>query len=229
MFEAVAALLNNSGRKLTGYPIIITLRTELTALIEKIRSVGQTVEAASAGKTNAKDVARSGLSALLLVLANSLYVYAKRNSMQDLKAISNVSKTKLNKMKENELVTTSGLIINKLNEQKANLADYAVTDEKINALVEAHAKFQKAADTKDTGEATRIAAHDDLERLFDDTMDLLEDELDGLMENIKEADTDFYDAYFAARVIKDLGGHKNNSDDSQDQTSSANQTTTTAS
>lgn len=226
MFEAVAAVLDNSGRILAGFPIITTIRTELTALIEKIKNADKTIETASSGKTDAKEEARKKLSALLLTLANSLYVYAKRKSLPDLQAICNVTKSGLKKLKENEFATKAGIIIDKLNEQKANLADYAITEEKITVLTEAYSHFQYTADTKDTGEAKRIAAHEEVEDLFEDTMDLFEDELDGLMENIKTTNAEFYNAYFAARVIKDLGGQKTNTNNAQEQTAAASQTAT---
>jgi hypothetical protein len=224
MFEAVAAVLNNSGQILSGFPIIVTIKTELIALIEKIKNADKTIETASSGKTDAKEEARKKLSALLLTLANSLYVYAKRKSLLDLQAICYVTKSGLKKMKENEFVTEAGTIIDKLNEQKANLADYSVTDEKITELANAYSLFQQSADTKDTGEAKRIAAHEAVEDLFEDTMDLLEDELDGLMENIKTTNAEFCNEYYAARIIKGLGGQKTNNNTSQEQSASDNQT-----
>ena len=41
---------------------------------------------------------------------------------------------------------------------------------------------------------------------FDETNLLLNEELDVLMETLKESEKEFYEEYRAARVIKDLGG-----------------------
>ncbi|NCQ19599.1 MAG: hypothetical protein GW805_14895, partial [Ignavibacteria bacterium] len=50
--------------------------------------------------------------------------------------------------------------------------------------------------------ATRVA----LTKLFEKTDALLNEEADMLVEVVKESQPDFYNQYFAARVIKDLGG-----------------------
>jgi len=44
------------------------------------------------------------------------------------------------------------------------------------------------------------------------------------MENIKTTNAEFYNAYFAARIIKDLGGQKTNTNNEQEQTAAASQT-----
>jgi len=48
--------------------------------------------------------------------------------------------------------------------------------------------------------------------LFDKTDDLLNDEVDAIVEVVKETQPDFYNQYFGARVIKDLGGKHGGND-----------------
>jgi hypothetical protein len=44
-----------------------------------------------------------------------------------------------------------------------------------------------------------------MSELFDAADDLLNEELDKFMEIIKRSESEFYDKYFAARIIKDTG------------------------
>jgi hypothetical protein len=208
MLVAVAALFVENAQKLIGFPIILTIKAELTDLINLIREKSKTVKTADAGKTPAKDVAKEILISLLYKMTHALYVYAKRNSLEDLKALCNVNRTEIKKMKEHDLITKAQIIIDKARENKTNLVNYSVTDEKIEALLLAFNNFSGSTDGKDTGIATRVAANTSLDQLFDDAMDLLEDELDGLMEEFRESDPDFFNAYINSRAIKDLGRHK---------------------
>lgn len=122
--------------------------------------------------------------------------------------MSNVTKTVLVKLRENDLVIKALAIKDALTANAALLADYLITPEKITNLANSITDFQNAADTKDTGFVNRVAAREKLDKLFDEADDLLLDQMDGMMEVFKNTDTDFYNAYFSARVIKDLGTRK---------------------
>ncbi len=52
-----------------------------------------------------------------------------------------------------------------------------------------------------------------LTELFAKADELLKDEADGIVEVVKETQADFYNQYFSARVIKDLGGSHTKPDD----------------
>lgn len=208
MFDAVAAVLKENAAKLSGTPILETLKTEFLAKVENIRATDQLVKSASAGKTSAKDEAKEDLIEILLPLANSFYVFAKRNKNEELKALSNVTKSVLNKLRENDLVIKAATIKDALTANKAVLADFMITEAKITELANMITSFQTATETKDSGFANRVAARESLDTLFDETDDLLTDEIDGLMEVFKGSNVDFYNTYFSARVTKDLGYRK---------------------
>lgn len=208
MLEAVAALLKAGLGKLGVLPIMVTLYNELLALIAQIKATDQEFKTLHAGKTNAKDDAKEELIDVLLMLANALFVFGQRSRNEELTALSRVSKTSLNRMRENDLAIKAATIKDALTANLSLLDQYMVTADKITLLGESLSAFQSAADTKDTGFANRVAAREKLENLFEEAENLLTGQIDGMMEHFKNSDPDFYNAYFAARVIKNLGNRK---------------------
>jgi hypothetical protein len=51
----------------------------------------------------------------------------------------------------------------------------------------------------------RKAANAELESLFDETTDFLEEQLDAAVNSIRSKSSAFYNAYFASRNIKNIG------------------------
>jgi hypothetical protein len=86
------------------------------------------------------------------------------------------------------------------------LAPYTITAEKITALGQSIDSYRHYADSKDTRFAESKAAREVLFNLFADADELLREDIDTLVELVKNNNSDFYNQYFAARTIKDIGG-----------------------
>ncbi|MCL4547031.1 MAG: hypothetical protein M1495_00495 [Bacteroidetes bacterium] len=222
MFDAVTAVFKENSQIVSTFAMLNTLCTEFQSYVEDIRKRDGEIKTLFAGKTNAKDEAKDELIEKLVPLANSLYVYAKRNGNEEIKSVAYVNKTILLKLRENDLLIKANNIRDYLIANKSSLGDYLVTDEKIAGLTSLISEFQKSADERDSSFANRVSARESLDRLFDKAGDLLNNELDGLMETFKSENSDFYNAYQSARVIKDLGLRKGT------KTSDANPTPTPA-
>ena len=65
--------------------------------------------------------------------------------------------------------------------------------------------FGEALNGKDTGFTNRSALRKELNEKFDAADELLKEHFDTLVELVRKSNTLFYDRYFAARGIKDLG------------------------
>ena len=208
MFEAVIAVLKENAQKISSFTMLNSLSAEFQSEIEEIMNKDAELKTVFAGKTNAKDDAKENLVEMLVPLANALYVFAKRNGNAEMRFVANVNKTLLLKMRENDLTIKANTIKDYLNSNKSSLGDFLITDEKITTLTTKISEFQKSTDQRDSGFANRVAARESLDKLFDKADDLLNDEMDGLMEVFKTNESDFYNAYQTARVIKDLGYRK---------------------
>ena len=208
MYDAVTAVFKENEQIVLSFAMLNTLCTEFQVAVEEIRKRDGEIKTVFAGKTSAKDEAKDELIEKLVPLANSLYVYAKRNGNEEIKAVVYVNKTLLMKLRENDLLIKANSIRDYLIANKNSLGDYLVTDEKIAGLTSLISEFQKCAGERDSSFASRVAARESLDRLFDKADDLLNNELDSLMETFKSENSDFYNAYQSARVIKDLGLRK---------------------
>ena len=218
MFEAVIAVLKENAQKISSFTMLNSLSAEFQSEIEEIMNKDAELKTVFAGKTNAKDDAKENLVEMLVPLANALYVFAKRNGNAEMRFVANVNKTLLLKMRENDLTIKANTIKDYLNSNKSSLGDFLITDEKITTLTTKISEFQKSTDQRDSGFANRVAARESLDKLFDKADDLLNDEMDGLMEVFKTNESDFYNAYQTARVIKDLGYRKEKKTDNTNPT-----------
>ena len=85
--------------------------------------------------------------------------------------------------------------------------------------------MKSASGKKNTGFTDHVAIRKTLSELFDKADDLLREESDAIVEVLKETKLSFYNQYFAARVIKDLGGSHTKPED-EDKTPPPTDTTT---
>ena len=145
---------------------------------------------------------------VLIPLVNSLHAYANHANNEELKVKSKVTRSNLKGIRDNKLITKTLMIRDLLNENLTALADYAITPAKLSNLDGKMSAYQNAIGFKDTGFATKSAARISLSQLFEDTDNILKNEIDTLVENFKMSNKTFYDQYWSARTIKDLGlGH----------------------
>ena len=208
MYKAVDALLDANVSKFSGHIMLNTLKTELDTYIENLNAKETELQTVFSGKTSSKDTAKEEMIESLIPLARNLFVYAKRNKREDLMSIADVKKGMLVRMKENELEIRAKQIKDFLVENKTALADFSVTEEEITGLGGKINTFAGANNEQDTGFAERVSANAELEIIFDKIDELLKEEIDSVMESFREKDSGFYNAYQTARVIKDLGYHK---------------------
>jgi hypothetical protein len=87
----------------------------------------------------------------------------------------------------------------------ADLTAYKITEDTLAELQEKIDAFGAALGGKDTGFANRSALRKALTEKFDAADSILTEQIDSLIELIRKNNTLFYNQYFAARVIKDLG------------------------
>jgi hypothetical protein len=208
MYDAVGAFLTEFAAKFTGYVALIALKTEFISLVAEIKIKEAEVKTAPAGKTSAKYEAKDVLITALLPLVKKLFVLAKKNGNEEIKAICTMSRSDFNKMRDTDLEIKAEMISNYLDANKTELANYMVTDEIITAMKSKIAAFKGAQDLQDSGMTSKVAGHGTLNQLFERADELLHDEMDGLMEHYAETERVLYDSYRAARVLKDLGYHQ---------------------
>lgn len=87
-------------------------------------------------------------------------------------------------------------------------AKYGAQDALIAALLNACAALYvlgRRQNSEEVGTANRKGARGTMNDLFDKTDELIYEELDRFMEMMRPTETELYNKYFSARVVKDLG------------------------
>lgn len=140
-----------------------------------------------------------------LAAASALYSYGRKTKNTEVQEIANTTESRLRKLRDTELASRATSIHTQAAAHAADLADYGVTATMITDLQAKIADYSAAIGDRESGVADRVGATAALSDLFDQTDDVLTEDLDRLMELVRESQTDFYNKYFAARVIKDIG------------------------
>ncbi len=208
MLQAVLGILllnptvTESIRVLAGYI------TKLQSLIGLILTKAGEASNAREGKTDVKKDHRAGLIALTVSVAGGIKAFATDTKNLEMKAKVKLTKSSLRNLSDLDLSTKAGLILSLANEWKGSLPDYGVADQDIQSLGEKKNLFDGAKSDVKTGISTGSGARKSHEDLIKEARTLLTDNIDGVVETLKEKQPEFYTSYQSARVIWDMGGSK---------------------
>ena len=198
-------------------PALATAKGDIETLVQQIKDKGRDKREATAGKTEKKQQAEDAMILALVKVASSLYSFARRTKKSEVAAIADVTESQLRKIRDTELASMATSIHTSALANVAALADYGVTPAVLTDLQTKTAAFSTPAcrnalrragtalGDRESSVAERVGAGAALGDLFDQMDELLKDELDRLIETVRESERDFYNEYFAARVIKDIG------------------------
>ena len=209
MLEAVYALLQGNTDKTATIPAFAEGETGLQTLIQKIKDTNSQFKNLAAGKTATKHAAEDSLVEAVLEVS-------RRNKDEELKVKAGINISDLRGMRDTELAGKCQDIATAAADMADELVNYGITADKLTELNNKIAAYQTALGAQESGLAERTAARQALSDLFKQTDELLKEELDSLMELFRNSETDFYNQYQAARVIRDLGiRHGTNTDPAQ--------------
>jgi hypothetical protein len=205
MYEAVQSLLDANSDKTTAVPAFAGTIAKLKGTLQGIKSKATEVEGASAGKVATKNQAEDELLNVLMPVSSALFVLGGAQKDLELKEKANVSESALRKMRDTELVGKASLLLSLANQRAKALGGYGISPEMLTDLEGKISSFSASIGQRESSVAERVGARANLLELFDVADRTLTEELDRMMELVRGSQTQFYNEYFAARVIKDLG------------------------
>jgi len=206
MYEVVQTLLDANGDKTAGYPAFADTVGRFGSTVEGIKGKSSELEGAGMGKVAAKNQAEDELVGALIPITSALFVHAGVKNDPELKQKADVSEWALRRMRDTELVArASSLLIKTANQYASALGDFGVTPAMLTECQKKVDTYSTSIGQRESSSAERVGARANLLELFDVADRTLAEELDRLMELVRGSQTQFYNEYFAARVIKDLG------------------------
>ncbi|MFA4924577.1 MAG: hypothetical protein WC557_10335 [Ignavibacteriaceae bacterium] len=206
MYNATDAILKSNVSIIAEVPALGEVHTDLQSLIEQIETKNSELMKATEGKTSVKSKSINELISSIVPIASAVKAYSVRNKLLELKAKSDFTESDFKHLTHVELPVKVKSIRDGAQDVLASLAGYGITQAKLDVVDARLAAMKTAAGNKDVGFTDRSATREALTQLFDKTDGLLKDEADAIVEVVKESQPDFYNRYFSARVIKDLGG-----------------------
>jgi hypothetical protein len=160
---------------------------------------------ATKGKTSAKHEAEDSLITLGFPIVRALKSIGRKKPDWELYTTMDVEITDLTRMKESEIPVFAKKVLAGA-EANAEVLEksHNIAASKITAFRNQTDAYEKAMKVQGAGIANRQSSHELLKGLFGKLETDLED-VDDLMELVKEDHPGFYDAYFAARRVRALG------------------------
>ncbi len=213
MLDNVSGLLGENREITSAIPQFAESEAELNKFIADIKSTNQSFINAAEGKTDEKTAAEEDLEDYLIPFSRKLFVYGRRNSVEEVKTLTGFKETDLKRLRDRELIDKAESIHKKAVELAVNLEKYGIKQTDIDLLDTKIKQFETAIGGQGSGFSERGGARKTLNTLFDGAIQLIKEEIDGMIEAFKESDPDFYNQYIAARGIKNLGvRHKKKSE-----------------
>jgi len=204
MYRAVETLLDNNAAKTGPITALATAITNFKNLIGEIETAEQEKQTATTGKTASKSEAESLLISEAVTIAAGLKALGSVTNDKELLEAGSETKSSLYGTRDTDLVTKTQQIYDYANANAVALADYGITPAMIASLQTRITDFNDALGTREESVALRVAAGVEVESFFGDADDILLNQMDKIMEVFRESDTQFYNEYKNARVIRDL-------------------------
>lgn len=156
------------------------------------------------GKKEAKQISRDYIITRGLSVASKLFDYATESGNSELKAVSDYTRSGIRKVRDTELLIILDTIRENASVNLESLAQYGLTQEKLDTFTSDMERYQTAIDRKKSSEAVKISSKKTLSALFTEAGQILR-RLDKMVEEYHDTDSQFYNGYKSARNIKDLG------------------------
>ena len=228
MYGDVGSVLTEHAAIVATLPAMVEAQTRFAGVLHEIERTTTSHMRVAKGKAASKNMARASLAAGVLQDAATLSAFGHKNDDVELVEKCKVNHSDMLRMRDVELVNIATAVIDLLTTHLPELADYDVTQARIDELKRRLATYRSALEGKGSGSATKSGARKTLNTLLKQANDILEGELDKLAGQFEDSEAEFFAAYQSARGIKDLGiRHRKNGAHESAAAASAGESSTT--
>ncbi len=213
MYLAVIQVLNKFSAVFANVPALVRLAASLAQLAANIGTKSEAIGIGTSPKTEAKRKAEGEMSAGVSVLVGKLHSYATDKENAELMKQSDVTEWDIHHQRDAERGKYADQMLDLVEANLPNLADYAVTSDKIAAARQLVVDHDGTIGDRSSTKNSQTGGRDSVMAMFAQADSILEDQIDRMIPDFKKDNPDFCAAYDAARVIKDIAAHhkgKNN-------------------
>ena len=204
MFKSVEEFFQAHEKVTKDIPGFQPSFTDFQESLVKISKTDNEYQIIAEGSTADKEAAEDSMIETLVKLCSLIYVFARRTKNEQLKAISKVTPSGLKYMRDADLLQRAKALHEAMVENKVAMEPYQITQEHIDNLKNKIDTYEAKSDLKENRFAERKNARQELGQRFVDANEILIEELDTLVEFIKDKHSEFYGDYQAARLINNV-------------------------
>jgi len=171
---------------------------------------------AAAGATASKNNAAVALAAVAMRIVNALFVFGNNTKNEQIKAECALNQSDFYQIRALTLIRICCRIAEMGKQYCAELGAYGIVESDLESLAAAIISFRKAREEQQQRLAEVKSGRRILYKDIAAADNILKNEIDPLMELLKDSDPGFYNQYRAARVIKDLRARGTKSEDAEE-------------
>ena len=201
MFQTTVQFLDAHNAVWSGTPAFADAVTRAKAGIAEIDAAADEQETPTTGITQDKGSVRDDLEEKLLELADQLSALATKTGDATMGAQVEMSKSSLDKMDDRTLEQTAERVGALATANIAALAAYGVVAADVTALDTARTTFAGMKTAPRDATSERKSKTMSLPTKIASVRSIFRNEIDKMATKKKKSDPDFYNGYFAARVI----------------------------
>ncbi len=175
------------------------------AAVAAVENKSKQFDLAITGKVQVKADAEEALIDELMPAICALAAYAHSVNDTELLAKASVPESTFQRMRDTEIVTRANGQYELLEKHAPKLVDLGVTAETLKSLRGRIDAYESALGKKESGYSDRSSARKVLFDLFDEVDIILTKQIDLLMQQFRKREVEFYNAYFDARLIRNMG------------------------
>ena len=205
MYLATKKCLNDNNAVWAAFAGIASVVTLFFSKITLIQNTENRQQKSSKGASTSKKEKKAALIEMLMVVIGGIKSYAKDVNDEELFSSVDFSQSELEKLGDSLLVDRANLIIGIANANAGNILDKGITAVVLGDLQTLITEYENAVSGPRTVISDKKTATAQLAVLFDQTDELLKDNIDGLILQFKIPNNDFFRNYFNNRIILDLG------------------------
>lgn len=207
MYRAVLQALDANAAEYAGVAAFGTQVTNFRNSVNLIGELAQTQTADTTGITLDKKMLQDQMVDMALRVAGAVKAWASENNNAALRNQADINKSTFTKARDDMRDDIAQQMHDLGNANVAQLANYGVTAATLTGLQTRIDAYRAAIGSPRTARAQKSTATDMLATEFDRADMILQDRIDGLIEQFKSSGTTFYADYKNARRIVNTGNH----------------------
>jgi len=207
-YRTTGQVLTDNAASFAATPAIIVQHGKLLDSIALIDSLAMLQTTDTTGITGAKKELQRQMIDMAMLVAGAAKAYASESENQDLKARVHLTESMFRGLRDDQRDDLAQGIHDAANDNLAALADYGIIAATLTALQTRIDAYRLAIPSPSVARSNRRSKTELLDVELKRANMICKERLDGLMEQFKTLNPDFYNAYHAARDIIDTGHRK---------------------